>query len=191
VDLLTPKERQKLPQMISDRLPMLRYAPLVETSALNGDGLDAALDLVCEAGFWRQFRVPRRRLNELFTRMQTLRPLPKVKALKAGQAGRIRVLYVLQAYTEAPTFVVHLNRQAELHTGDMGWLENTIRGMWPYVGTPLRIVLRSRDIRKRRRDKEITPSGRRRRKGGAPGGRGEDAAHDHEAPRLAVGRLHG
>ena len=96
MDLLTPKERQKLPQMISDRLPMLRYAPLVETSALNGDGLDAALDLVCEAGFWRQFRVPRRRLNELFTRMQTLRPLPKVKALKAGQAGRIRVLYVLQ-----------------------------------------------------------------------------------------------
>jgi len=105
--------------MISDRLPMLRYAPLVETSALcmhvltmfptphryaplvetsalNGDGLDAALDLVCEAGFWRQFRVPRRRLNELFTRMQTLRPLPKVKALKSGQAGRIRVLYVLQ-----------------------------------------------------------------------------------------------
>jgi predicted GTPase len=73
-----------------------RYAPLVETSALNGDGLDAALDLVCEAGFWRQFRVPRRRLNELFTRMQTLRPLPKVKALKSGQAGRIRVLYVLQ-----------------------------------------------------------------------------------------------
>ena len=34
---------------------------------------------------------------------------------------------------------------AELHTGDVGWLENTIRGMWPYVGTPLRIVLRSRE----------------------------------------------
>ena len=58
------------------------------------------------------------------------------------------------------------------------------------VRRSLRIVLRSRDVRKRRRDKE-TPSGRRRRKGGTPGGRGEDAAHDHVPPRLAVGRLHG
>lgn len=54
---------------------------------------------------------PFRCLPALVRRAQLLRPLPKVRAREDAQAGRIRILYVLQAPTEAPTFVFHMNRQ--------------------------------------------------------------------------------
>ena len=113
-------------------------------------------------------RVPRRRLNELFQRAQLLRPLPKVRASKDAQAGRIRILYVLQANTEAPTFVVHLNRDVELHPSDKQWVENTIRSQWAFTATPLRIVYRSKDARRRRRAREQPRRGRTERGGHQP-----------------------
>lgn len=155
IDLLSDKERKALQANLASRLPMLAsYSPLVLGSALHGEGIEEAMDLVAEAARWRSTRVPRRRLNDLFRRAQLLRPLPMVRAKTAAQAGRLRVLYVLQAFTEAPTFVFHLNRHADLHPSDERWLVNTIRSQWAFAGTPIRIVLRVRDSRRRRRDRE-------------------------------------
>lgn len=163
LDLITNEEqRASLPEMLSERLPMLRYAPVVPGSALNGDGIEEAMALVLEAAKWRSVRVPRRALNELFKRAQILRPLPYVKAKKAAQAGRLRIRYVLQAPTEAPTFVCHMNRAADLHTSDVQWIENTLRSHWAFTGTPLRIVFRTRETRGRRRDQASKEYGRRR-----------------------------
>ena len=36
VDRLTPREREQLPRLLADRLPNLKYAPLVQGSALYG-----------------------------------------------------------------------------------------------------------------------------------------------------------
>ena len=76
VDLITDEQREALPRMLSDRLPMLGYAPLVPGSALSGEGIDDAMALVEEAARWRALRVPRRRLNDLFERAQVLRRSP-------------------------------------------------------------------------------------------------------------------
>ena len=182
-----------------------RYAPVVEASALHRVGIDAALDLVLEASEWRERQLPQRRLHELFKRAQLLRPLPKVRAAKAAQAGRIKILYVLQAPTETPTFVVHLNRQTDLHVSDKRWIENTIRSQWPFTATPLRLIYRSRDRRRRRRLKETKGargpsgggrSGTSRRTRGSWAESGGDHGRDHgggympEGPAgpLAIGR---
>ena len=69
-DLLTPQQRELVPNNVADRLPMLWYAPVVVGSALKGEGLEEAMDLVAEAARWRAMRVPRRRLNDLFKRAQ-------------------------------------------------------------------------------------------------------------------------
>ena len=39
--------------------------------------------------------------------------------------------YVTQYDTETPTFVFHVNREAELHPSVLKWLENTIRSQAP------------------------------------------------------------
>ena len=97
----------------------------------------------------------KRRLNELFKRAQTLRPLPVVRG------ARLKIRFVTQYDTETPTFVFHTNREAELHTSDRRWLENTIRRQWPFTATPLRVVLkaappRERKKRKRKRGRDAT-----------------------------------
>lgn len=171
VDLITDEQREALPRMLSDRLPMLGYAPLVPGSALSGEGIDDAMALVEEAARWRALRVPRRRLNDLFERAQVLRPLPMVRAKNPAQAGRIKIRYVLQAPTEGPTFVIHLNRQAELHPSVMRWVENTIRSQWAFTGTPIRIVTKVRDSRRRRREKERDGSRHQRPRGDRAGRR--------------------
>ena len=170
---------------VADKLPMLPYAPLVPTSALHATGLDEALDLAAEAARWRTVRVPRRRLNELFERAQALRPLPMVRAKERAQAGRIRILYVLQAYTETPTYVVHTNRHVELHPSQIGWIENTIRSQWAYTATPIRILLRSRDVRKRRRTRHTSPPRERHRPRASAIARGPDPQPD---PHRDAGR---
>ena len=58
-----------------------------------------------DAASWRRERVSRRRLNELFARIQMLRPLPMVKG------ARLKIKYATQADTETPTFILILNRQ--------------------------------------------------------------------------------
>ena len=158
-DLLNPTQRDDVRSVVAQRLPTLWYAPVVCGSAVTGEGIEAAMDLVAEAARWRGMRVSRSRLNELFRRAQVLRPLPMVRALKGpAQAGRLRIKWVVQAQTEAPTFVFHMNRKADMHPSDLLWLENTIRSQWAFTGTPLRIVLQVRDTRRKRREREGTGS---------------------------------
>ena len=49
------RNRQRAPsRQVRQRLPMLRYAPIVRTCALTGEGLNDALDLAVEAARWRR-----------------------------------------------------------------------------------------------------------------------------------------
>ena len=158
-DLLDQEERATVLTQVREKLPMLWYAPVVSGSVLRGEGIDEAMELVAEAARWRNVKVPRWHLNELFRRAQILRPLPMVRALKGPkQAGRLRIKWVQQAPTEAPTFVFHMNRKVEIHPSNAGWCENTIRSQWAFTGTPLRIVFQVRDSRSKRRKREGTAS---------------------------------
>ena len=136
-DLLSDVELAKLEDDIRWRIPKLKYAPLVRTCALTGEGLSDALDLAVEAARWRRERVPKRQLNELFARAQVLRPLPMRKG------ARLRIRYATQGDTETPTFVFYMNRADGWSQADERWMENLIRSQWPFVATPLRLVFRS------------------------------------------------
>ena len=45
---------------------MIRWAPLVRASALTGEGIDEAMELVVDAGRWRRERLPKGPLNDVF-----------------------------------------------------------------------------------------------------------------------------
>ena len=69
-----------------------------------------------------------------------VRPLPLSKT-----RGAQKIKHVLQADTEAPTFVLHMNRKVSLHPADVRYLENSIRAQWPFTATPLRLVFEACD----------------------------------------------
>ena len=74
-----------------------------------------------------------------------IRPLPRTKT-----GGLQKLRYALQLETETPTFVLHMNREVQLHSADQKYLENTIRKRWPYTATPLRIQYKGPDKSKKR-----------------------------------------
>jgi len=156
-DLLNDVQLARVEEDVRAKLPMLRFAPIVRTCALTGEGLSDALDLCVEAARWRRERVPKRRLNELFERAQVLRPLPMNKG------ARLRIRYVTQGDTETPTFVFYMNRADGWRDGDERWMENIVRSQWPFTATPLRLVFRAHG---RHRGKQVeAPETKRERMG--------------------------
>jgi GTP-binding protein len=63
----------------------------------------------------------------------------------SGKAGKqLKIYYVTQAEVEPPTFVVFVNDRELVHFSYARYLENRIREVYPFEGTPLRIVFRNR-----------------------------------------------
>ena len=58
----------------------------------------------------------------------TIRPLPRTKT-----GGLQKLRYALQLDTETPTFVLHMNRNVQLHSSDQRYVENIIRKRWPHT----------------------------------------------------------
>jgi GTP-binding protein len=61
---------------------------------------------------------------------------------KSGQ--RPRFYYATQAEVDPPTFVFFVNDQNLIHFSYERYLENRIREVYGFLGTPLRLVFRSR-----------------------------------------------
>ena len=57
---------------------------------------------------------------------------------------RLNVLYVTQAETDPPTFVFFVNDARLVHFSYQRFLENQLRQAFGFVGTPLRLVFKSR-----------------------------------------------
>ena len=147
----SPSPQPNQPYKVRTELAMIRWAPLVRASALTGEGIDEAMELVVDAGRWRRERLPKGPLNDVFQDALMIRPLPRTKT---GGAQKVR--YVLQLETETPAFVLHMNRDVDLHPSDHKYLENTIRKRWPYTATPLRLQFKGPDRKRNERRRAAT-----------------------------------
>jgi GTP-binding protein len=88
-------------------------------------------------------RIPTGELNRL-VEDATVRHAPPHKAGK-----RLRFLYATQASVDPPTFVFFVNDTRLVHFTYKRYLENQIRRRYSYLGTPLKLVFRSRDKEQR------------------------------------------
>jgi GTP-binding protein len=63
-------------------------------------------------------------------------------------AKRVRVLYMTQAAVSPPTFILFTDRAVKLHFSYQRFLENQIRDAFGFVGTPIWIKVRARNVPK-------------------------------------------
>ncbi len=66
---------------------------------------------------------------------------------KSKTGRQLRFYYVTQAETEPPTFVFFVNDTEMVHFTYKRYLENRIREFHGFLGTPLRLLFRSREDR--------------------------------------------
>jgi GTP-binding protein len=119
-------------------LKFLDYVPVLYISALTGQRVRKVLGLATQVYQERLVRIPTGELNRLVEDATVRHPPPH----KAGK--RLRFYYATQASVDPPTFVFFVNDRRLVHFSYQRFLENQIRRRYGYLGTPLKLVFRSR-----------------------------------------------
>jgi GTP-binding protein len=126
-------------RQVRGELKFLDYVPVLFISALTGQRVNRVLPLALEVYQERMVRIPTGELNRLVDDA-TIRHAPPHKAGK-----RLKIFYATQASVDPPTFVFFVNDRRLVHFTYERYLENQIRRKYRYLGTPLKLVFRTRE----------------------------------------------
>lgn len=121
-----------------ERVPFLSFVPFLFTSALTGQRVTRALDLLLEVDAERSKRITTSQVNNTLEALVARRQPPQA-------AGReIKLMYATQVEVAPPTIAVFGNHPELLAEHYVRYLHNGFREAWGFTGNPLRIVLRRR-----------------------------------------------
>jgi GTP-binding protein len=129
-DAMTEVGRRRFTEQIRDELKFLDYAPILFTSAKNGEGLN------------RIYAEVRRSFDSASKRVTTGELNRFVAELKFG--SDIRIYYLTQASVRPPTFVVFTDQADKMHFSLERFLINRLRERFGFEGTPIEIKKKRR-----------------------------------------------
>ena len=125
-------------ESVRKELNFMDYVPVLFISAKTGQRVDQVLPLALRVQEERLTRLPTSRINRILQDAQSKHPAP-------SHAGReFKIYYGAQVRNDPPVFLLHVNDTKLAHFTYLRYLENCIRQDHPFLGTPIRIVLRPR-----------------------------------------------
>ncbi len=123
---------------IRQQLNFMDYTPVLFISAKTGQRVDQVLPLALQVQEERLVRLSTSQLNQLFQKAQDQHSPPT-------HAGRqLKIYYATQVRSDPPTFLLYVNDPKLAHFSYLRYLENRLREVYPFLGTPVRLVLRPR-----------------------------------------------
>jgi len=137
-DLVADKNIAEWDRYIRGQLKFVSYAPIVYTSAKFGQGVDKIMPQVCQVYQERLKRLPTAAVNSVVQQAVAAHNLPRIGS------RQLKVLYATQAEVNPPTFVFFVNDAKLIHFSYQRYLENKLRQSFGFVGTPLRLVFKTR-----------------------------------------------
>jgi GTP-binding protein len=132
-----PADRTVYEDELRHQLKFLAYAPVVFVSAKDGRNVEKIFQLVTQVAAERRKRIPTGAMNRFLETIDFDRA-------SVPYSRRVRILYMTQAGTSPPTFVLFTDRAVKLHFSYERFLENQIRRAFGFVGTPIWIKTRAR-----------------------------------------------
>jgi GTP-binding protein len=134
-DTMTAPEWAKA---VRERIPFLQWVPILFTSALTGQRVRKCLDLILEVNDERSRRIDTHEVNEVLERLTGRQPPPHHR-------GRpVKVKYGTQVSVRPPTFAIFANFPKAIPDHYIRYLHNGFRDAWTFMGTPIRLRIRSR-----------------------------------------------
>ena len=136
-DAVDSYQRQMLERQIAQRLAFLRYAEVVQISALKRQGLAPLWKAIAAAHVSATAKLPTPVLTRLVHEaVQHQQP-------KRAGAFRPKLRYAHQGGQNPPVVVVHGNSLEHVTDGYKRYLEGRIREHFKLVGTPLRVQMKT------------------------------------------------
>jgi GTP-binding protein len=130
-------------QRLRDQAKFLSFAPAVTISALTGQRIHKVFELVDEVYDQYQRRIGTGQLNRIFE--QSLEK--NVPSLHHGK--RIKFFYAVQVSVKPPTILCFVNYPQAVHFSYKRYLINQLREETGLNKTPIRLILRQREGRKK------------------------------------------
>jgi len=120
---------------LRERLPFLDYAPVCFTSATTGDGIRELFQAVNHVAAEARRRVTTDEVTTALRQAIERRPISvRGEALTLQSATQVGVA--------PPTFAVKVNRPEEIHFSYERYLVKSLRRVFDFTGSPLRLSLR-------------------------------------------------
>ena len=119
-------------------LNFMDYVPLLFISAKTGQRVDQVLPMALRVQEERLARLSTSKINAVIHNAQDAHPHP-------SHAGRqLKMFYGTQVRSDPPTFMIYVNDPKLMHFTYLRYLENQIREEYGFLGTPIKIVTKSR-----------------------------------------------
>lgn len=129
MDAFTAKVRQEL--------NFLDYVPVLYISAKTGQRVNQVLPMALRVQEERLARLTTSQINQVLQSAQAQHAAP-------SHTGRqLKIYYGTQVRSDPPTFLLYVNDPKLAHFSYLRFLENRMREAHSFLGTPIRLVLRS------------------------------------------------
>ena len=123
---------------IYDSLSYMTYAPLLFISAASGQRVDKLFDQINYVHNQSLLRITTGMLNEtLADAVDRVQP-------PTDKGKRLKIYYMTQTAVAPPTFVAFCNNAELFHFSYQRYLENTLRQVFGFRGTPIRLIVRQK-----------------------------------------------
>jgi GTP-binding protein len=126
---------------LRSELHFLDYVPVLFVSAKTGQRTDQILPTALRVQEERLVRIPTSELNRIVRDAVAEHP-------PAAQGKHLlKINYATQVRTDPPTFLFHVNDPELVHFSYERYLENRLRNVYSFMGTPLRMSFRKKSSR--------------------------------------------
>jgi len=123
---------------VRNGLAYMMYAPVAFVSAKTGARLEKLFDLIKYVNEQHAMRISTGVLNDVLNEA-----IAKVQP-PSDKGKRLKIMYITQASTKPPTFVLFVNDKELAHFSYIRYIENQIRSTFGLEGTPVKFIIRER-----------------------------------------------
>lgn len=134
----TTKTLEIMEKEVRKELAYMEYAPVIFISALTGQRVHKLFELINSVYEQAGKRITTGMLNNILSdAMARMQP-------PAKKGKRLRIYYITQTGVRPPNFVVFLNDAELFHYSYQRYLENRIRDVYGFEGTPIRMTVKQK-----------------------------------------------
>jgi GTPase len=124
---------------IRDKFNFLPDPPVIFISVLTGQRIHEVLETAHDVWEGRYFRIPTSDLNRI-VREALAAHVPPTKGIR-----RMKIFFATQVAVAPPVILFHVNDVRLVHFTYKRYLENKIREIHPFAGTPMKLSFRPRE----------------------------------------------
>ena len=133
-----PDALAKYSKELHRRFPFFAFVPKIFGSALQRSVLDQLFPKIESVMQAFSYRVPTGKLNQFLQKALEDNPLPSKRRTP------LKSVFMTQVAIKPPTFALFVGRSVEVPTFYIRYLENRLRDMFGFEGTPIRILVRQK-----------------------------------------------